>query len=266
MIESPLTREFVQTGRCESCPIIDVHTHYGPYAGIYFPVHSGEALIRRLDRAGVRRILCAHHTALLDMRRGHDEIARVVRRWPGRVGAYVCYNPNYPDVAAEELKRLDSGDGFVGVKCHADTHEVRLTDERYAPAFEAASQRALPVLLHTWGLARWSGPELWAEIAQRYPRARFIMAHAGFGRWDEAVTCAARFENVFLGLSAAFTIPGVIEKAVAGCGPEKLLFGTDHPWFDIWFALGCVLFSRISDEARRMILFRNAERLLPAQR
>jgi predicted TIM-barrel fold metal-dependent hydrolase len=41
-----------------------------------------------------------------------------------------------------------------------------------------------------------------------------------------------------------------------------VLFGTDLPWFDPLYAIGCICFSRITDDDRRDILHRNAERLL----
>jgi len=49
---------------------------------------------------------------------------------------------------------------------------------------------------------------------------------------------------------------------VEGAGSEKMLYGTDLPWFDPHYVIGCILFARIDDEDRHNILHRNAERLL----
>jgi predicted TIM-barrel fold metal-dependent hydrolase len=262
MIDSALAREFMETGRSESCPVIDVHTHYGPFRAIYFPVSGGEKLLRAMDRCGCRLILSAHHTALFDMQRGHDEMAREMRRLNGRVCGYVCYNPCYPELARRELGRIDSDPGFVGIKCLSSYHKVPLDDPRYEPAFEFANERGLPALLHTWGGDRYCGPDFWPALAEKYPNVTFFMGHSGFGQWDDAFAHARTYPNVYLELCAAFTVRGMIERAVAACGPGKLLFGTDFPWFDFHYGLGCVLFADISDEDRRRILYRNAARVL----
>ena len=48
---------------------------------------------------------------------------------------------------------------------------------------------------------------------------------------------------------------------VDAVGSQKVLFGTDLPWFEEHFGIGCVVLAHISDEDRRNILYRNAERL-----
>jgi len=45
---------------------------------------------------------------------------------------------------------------------------------------------------------------------------------------------------------------------------DKILFGTDLPWFDPMCGIGCVVFARISETARRKILRENALRLFGA--
>ena len=44
-----------------------------------------------------------------------------------------------------------------------------------------------------------------------------------------------------------------------------MLFGTDLPWFSPLHGIGCVLSAEITDEDRRNILYRNAEKLLAEQ-
>jgi len=56
-------------------------------------------------------------------------------------------------------------------------------------------------------------------------------------------------------------VRGVIEAFVEAVGSERILFGTDLPWFDPHYGIGCILMSRITDDDRRNILHRNAERL-----
>ena len=55
---------------------------------------------------------------------------------------------------------------------------------------------------------------------------------------------------------------GPVEKFVAAALGERLLFGTDLPWFDPHHGIGAVLSAEITDQDRHNILHRNAERLL----
>jgi predicted TIM-barrel fold metal-dependent hydrolase len=45
-------------------------------------------------------------------------------------------------------------------------------------------------------------------------------------------------------------------------GSERLLYGTDMPWFDEFQGVGGILAAEISDEDKRNILYKNAERIL----
>ena len=68
--------------------------------------------------------------------------------------------------------------------------------------------------------------------------------------------------NVWLELTA---IPGEyqrIEKLVASVGSERLLYGTDLPWFDEYQAVGGVLSAEISEDDMRNILYRNADGIM----
>ena len=57
-------------------------------------------------------------------------------------------------------------------------------------------------------------------------------------------------------------VNGLIEYMVETAGSEKVVFGSDLPWYSQHYHAGAVLFARISDDARHDILHRNAERLL----
>ena len=73
---------------------------------------------------------------------------------------------------------------------------------------------------------------------------------------------ARRFANVYLELTAAYAVRGVIEAMVEQVGAHKVVLGYDLPWFDPHYAIGCVVMAHISEAARRAILRDNALRLL----
>jgi predicted TIM-barrel fold metal-dependent hydrolase len=99
-------------------------------------------------------------------------------------------------------------------------------------------------------------------MAQAYPRAKLLLGHSCHGEWDAAVQLAQDFANIYLELTAVFDDRGVLEKLVCEAGSDRLLFGTDLPWFDPHHAIGVLLSADISDDDRHNICHRNAERLL----
>ncbi|NPV81610.1 MAG: amidohydrolase family protein [Firmicutes bacterium] len=259
---SLIAREFAEKGYSESCPVIDMHGHYGPYQGIYFPSPWAEGMIQTMDRCGVRLTVSSSHASLVDMDRGNSLMAEVVASHPERFRGYWTINPNYPQKIECDLERFESLNGFVGFKFHPEFHNYPLTGERYKPALDYANSKGLVILTHTWGTSPHCGPSLLRSLAERYPRVTFLMGHSGYGEWEVATSVARDFPNVYLELTAAYAIGGVIEFMVKETGSEKMIFGTDIPWFDPHYGIGCVIFSRITDEDRHNILHRNAERIL----
>ncbi len=262
MNPSPLVQEFVENGCSASCPVIDMHTHPGPYKAIYFPNGAPEKMIQTMDRCGVRLIVAVSHAALCDPRRGNAFTENMINQFPGRVLGYWSVNPNYPEQVKQDVADFDNHLGFVGFKFLADYHRYPITGDNYRPALEYANEHRLLVLLHTWGHSDYDSPTMVGELAEKYPHTTLRMAHCGYGEWDESIRVANEFDNAWLELTGAHNANGVVERLVAGSGSEKILYGTDLPWFDPHYVIGCVLFARITDEDRRNILYQNAEKLL----
>ncbi len=258
---SEITKEFVEKGRSEKCQVIDTHTHFGPFSGIYFPTITAEQMIGTMDRCGVKLIISVPHMALVDTDRGNMQTAELVTKYPDRFKGYWGVNPNYPDRIERDIARYEKFSGFVGFKFLSDYHKIAITDRRYAPVLEYANERKLPILMHTWGNSNFDGPALVEQVAQKYPDVTILMGHSGYGQWSKAIQVARDHPNVYLELTAAYSVRGVIDTMVEGAGSEKITFGTDLPWFDPHYGIGCVLFARITDQDRRNILHRNAERI-----
>lgn len=261
---SELAREFWEHGKSASCPIYDMHGHMGFYHSIYFPRGDTAGMIRTMDEAGVRMLTFSHHTALNSPDLANRPSIEAVRRYPDRLRAYCMVNPNYPEQIARDLDAFDAlfPDVYVGFKFLSDYHAIPLTDPRYAPAWEYADARELLVLAHTWGGSPYDGEVVVREVATRYPHVKFLLGHSCHGKWDEAIQLTRDFPNIYLELTAIFDDRGVIELFVAGAGSDRMLFGTDLPWFDPHHAVGVLLSAQITDEDRHNICHRNAERLL----
>ncbi len=262
--ETPLTRAFWQDLRLPHCPIYDMHGHLGRYYGIWFPRPSAEEMVRSMDRANVRMLCFASHAALFAPDLGNRTAVQAVRQYPGRLRAYLSVNPNHPEHIRRDLSLLDEHpDAFVGLKLHPEKHQVPATAPAYAPALQVAEERELLVLVHSWGGSRHNGPEQMRTLAARHPGIALILGHSLHGAWDEAVKIARDFAHVYLDLTALLDNDrGVIEKFADAGLADRMLFGTDLPWFSPVAALGCLLSADITDEDRHAVLHGNAEGLL----
>jgi uncharacterized protein len=245
------------------CPVIDMHGHLGPFFGIFMPEAPLDAMIAGMDRKNVESIVLSPHNALSgDTREGNREMLDAVTRYPGRVFGYTTLNPNFPDDIDLEMNTYLDKPGVVGMKIHPSMHAYPAHGDRYRPVWERANQDRLLVLSHTWGLDGGCGANDMRRVAERYPDVRLILGHSCYGAWEQAVGLAAEFPNVYLELTAAYHVYGLIEWMCREAGSEKVLFGTDYPWFDPMVAIGCVTFAHIRDDEMRNILYDNARRLL----
>ena len=285
MNPSPITQEYMERGRSDTCPIIDMHGHVGTFYGAYLPSATPERMLSRMERCGVRTIVCSHHMAMAyDEERGNALMQKTIDTYPEHFLGFWVVNPNHPEIMEGDLSRLERTRGFVGFKLWPDYHLVPVTSPKYEMALRYANDHGLLVLVHTFGHSPYDRPALVAEVAQRYPNARFQLGHSGYGEWEVAATAARDLPNVYLDLASVVIgidfnlmpggslmpgvslgspqVNGLIEYMVETATSEKFMFGSDLPWYSQHYHAGAVLFARISDEDRHNILHRNAERLL----
>ena len=221
-------------------------------------------MVRSMERANVRLLCFAAHAALFAPDIGNAASIEAVHQFPDRLRAYLAINPHYPEQIRRDLAMFERHpDVFIGIKILADYHRVPMTAEAYEPALRFANERKLLVLVHTWGGSAYDGADEVSRVAERYPDIALIMGHSLHGAWDDAIRIANRFPHVYLDLTALLDDDrGIVEK-FAGAGlSERMLFGTDMPWFSPVAALGCLLSADITDADRHNILHRNAEQLL----
>jgi predicted TIM-barrel fold metal-dependent hydrolase len=261
--DTPLARAFWQDGRCRECPVIDMHGHLGDFYGIWFPRAAVEAMVQTMDQAGVRLLCLCPHASLFMPDVGNAALVEAVRQYPDRLRGYLAMNPNYPEQMARDLARYaECADALAGLKVLPDYHRTAMDDAAYAPAWEFADARGLLVLAHTWGGSVHNGEAQVRAVAGRYPRTKLLMGHSLHGAWDAAIAIAKEFPNVYLELTAVLDDRGVVEQFVAAGLSQRILFGTDNPWFHPHHGIGTLLSADITDDDRHNILHRNAEKLL----
>jgi predicted TIM-barrel fold metal-dependent hydrolase len=242
--------------------VIDIHVHLGSADRLHISFNDAAGLVHAMDRIGIDRA-CIFAGAGIgpDYRLGNDLTARAAQQFPDRFIPFAVFNPNYPEDLPAEIERCFGTLGMRGIKLHTGFHHYPVDGPNYRPVFEYANAHGLVVISHGWG-----GPGVLERLAQEYPHVTCVVAHAG-GNWDgrmptEAIQVARRRENVYLDLASSLVPYGGLERAVAVVGAEKLLYGSDMPWMDAAYQLGRVLFAKISDREKELILGLNAKRVL----
>ena len=252
-----LAEKFWRDGRADF-PIYDMHGHMGNHYAIWLKICEPADVVAHVKRIGVKRLVFSHHHALWGLMR-NAQVVEMCRAFPDTLRMYLAIVPQREDEYREDLAQFDRWRPYaVGLKFLPHYHKCTIMDPRYEYALRFADERGLPVLVHTWG----EEPGVYEAVC-KYPNVKFFLGHSLFGAWEYAFKCVRESnDNVWLELTA---IPGernFIERLVAGVGSERLLYGTDMPWFDEYQGTGGVLSAKITEDDMRNILYRNAERIL----
>lgn len=259
---SKLAKEFMENGKLLSTPVIDAHTHMGPDSGADMPFASAENMIEVMNRENIEMIFCSPHSALHDPCRGNDELEEVMKKYPERIKGYYCFNPNYEERFLKNLDNVMKNPGYIGLKFLPTYHRYPLDGDNFKKALSFANENKLPILIHTWGNNDpHNGPRHIKMLAENYPDTTLIMGHSAPGELDKAIEVVKTHNNVMLDICDIHRHSGIIDKMVEEVGADKVLFGTDMPWYDPNYGIGSVLFSRISDEDKIKILYENAKKL-----
>jgi hypothetical protein len=111
---------------------------------------------------------------------------------------------------------------------------------------------------------RYAMPRHYELPLRDFPKLQFILGHAGARDADAMLQLATRYDNAWLGLHGQ----GVthLEKMIQVTGGERLLFGTDWPFYHLGASLAKVLIVTNKAEREKLradILRENALRLFP---
>jgi predicted TIM-barrel fold metal-dependent hydrolase len=165
----------------------------------------------------------------------------------------------------DELARLREA-GCVGLKLHPVFDNVDPYDLATERVLRRAGELGLTVILHT-NIFGAGHPNEWATVIRGMPDVTFILGHAGMYAWRSALELACTCPNVYLESSLCESL--VLEKIAEFCPPERILFGSDHPYGDnlnsyrtLWRALALVYSGDELEAACAAVFHDNAARLL----
>lgn len=235
--------------------IIDVHSHVWEY-----PKHFGEGFRRQAirARAGVEvdltvryeayRATCPAETKtivfggkarLSDQWVDDQYVADYVGNHPDTLIGFLCLDPTQ-NGWEREMRDGHEVLGLCGIKLLPMYAGFRPDDPILDPMWQYATEKRLPVLLHTGTTfvsqapLECTLPRHVDAVAIRFPEVKIIMAHLGHPYEGECIATFRKHPNVYADISALHYRPFQLYHSlmlVQEYGVwNKVLFGTDYPF------------------------------------
>ncbi|RVW03406.1 amidohydrolase family protein [Rhodococcus spongiicola] len=222
MSEDPHVQEF---WRSLGLPgIIDVHTHFmpanvmekvwsyfdsaGPLTGRPWPIryrHDEDVRIEQLRRFGVRRFTSMIYPHKPDM-------AAWLNQWSAEFAAHTpdCLRTStfYPEKSAASYVAEAIESGTRVFKSHIQVGDYSPNDPLLDPVWGLLEESGVPIVIHCGSgpaPGKYTGPEPISELLARYPGLPLIIAHMGLPEYRDFLELTAKYPNVYLDTTMAFT-------------------------------------------------------------
>lgn len=235
-------------------------------------------LLERMDKLGIDRAVLWYIG--LDYEEtvvNNNWIASLVRRHPDRLIGFTCVYPLDVDGALKELKRCIDLPEFKGLKMHPSVQNFKMNDPSVLRVVREAKEYNIPLVLHVTTAAsepltaaearriqqqrdeseeghlsasKW----LW-DVIKTYNSPKVIAAHMG-GLYEP------RIQESTITFQTTGACTEAIEYAYETVGAERVIFGSDFPFFEISDEIAKIRKAKIPSAAKKKILGDNAEKLL----
>jgi predicted TIM-barrel fold metal-dependent hydrolase len=240
---------------------------YGMIRHLTWHEHSGDLLVAEMDNAGVDKAFLISYDAedtrwsaeqkgysMEDYSGGRKYTLLEAKKHPDR---FLWFNtvkdPKRYDAA--ELVRQDAELGMVGIKLFPAYIHVSLLEEGMRRVFDTCRDLDLRVLISFETLRPPKTPALaeylveLEEIVGAYPAVRFALLHVGCAdplsaAAEQVFSLVHRHPNVYLSTAypgevwddgTEYPFPGYlrrIRRTSEAVGANRVMWGTDWPWFD----------------------------------
>jgi len=154
--------------------------------------------------------------------------------------------------------------GMVGLKLHPLFNFFKPNAKGCYRICEQAELQNLPILFHT-GLSPAAPKYLkkfvdikdFEQLFKDFPKVTFIMGHGGgFSDWEKAIAICNKYSNTYLETSGQ--PPKVIGEYIKRCDNNRILYGSDWPFYPMALSLAKVLIATENNKnIRKKILATN---------
>ncbi|HEY3729253.1 MAG TPA: amidohydrolase family protein [Solirubrobacteraceae bacterium] len=155
----------------------------------------------------------------------NDMVIDAAARSGGLLTPFCRVSPNAGGAPAEAERAMDAG--AKGIKLHPRAEQFTLDHPALSALAAIADERGLPILIH----AGRGIPALGAhavQLAEEFPNARFILAHAGICDLSWIWRVAADLPNLLF--DTAWWMPADLQALFSLVPPGQVLFASDAPY------------------------------------
>ena len=160
--------------------------------------------------------------------------------------------------------------GVRGIKVHPEMQRVFPDEPAMMEIYAACERLGLAVLYHAGRsgieptfMRKYALLRRYAPAIAAFPRVQFILGHAGARDADDALALARTHDNVWLEITGQGVTK--LDEIVRTAPPQRLLFGSDWPFYPLAATLAKVLLvTEKRPELRAAILRTNADSVLAA--
>ncbi len=236
--------------------ILDAHVHLGP-SGEWLPYldpeRDAETVLAAMDDADVDKAIIFSNPVVGDRYpEMNDIILEAVEEYPDRFIGFGRVDPRRGNEAIEELKRCDDM-GLVGIKLHPFVETYRPDHPNFEKLFDAIHERDMIILTHTG--QGFASAGLMKNVLEDREDMKVILGHLNEG----CISAAEKYDNVYVDTSG--TRVYMLEYACSEI-PDKILFGSDHPYLNYKVQKTVVEAADISDSRKDKIFSDNLKGLL----
>lgn len=171
----------------------------------------------------------------------------------------------------EEMRRHAAA-GARLMKLHPTVQAFYPDDAALMPLYEEAERLGLVVFFHGGRAGiepesrqHYAIPRHYEAVLSNFPRLQVVLGHAGARDHEAMLELALRHDNAWLGIHGQSVTN--LDRMIERSGGDRLLFGTDWPFYHIGMSLAKVLICTDRPgrrgELRRRILRDNALALFP---
>ncbi len=252
----------VVLGQVPDMALFDAHTHLGENDPDGMRQDAGE-LLETLDHAHAQGAFVFPFHEPDGYRAANDAVIDAGRASDGRLVPFCRVNPH--DDPVPEAKRALAA-GARGIKLHPRAEQFTLDHPAVGSIVELAHERSLPVLIHAGRGIPALGLHA-VQLAEKYPNARLILAHAGICDLSWIWRVAGDHPNLLF--DTAWWMPADLQALFSLVPPGQIVFASDAPYgstaFSAAFQLRTALQVGLSPEQIRSIASGQSLRLAAAE-
>jgi len=220
--------------------IYDVHVHVGNSSALYV-AGSVDAVVTKMDQNGVTHAAISPIPGFEDpegvktAKMMNQQIADIQKQYPDRfpVGLGVA-EPQHGKYAMEEVEHALGELKLQGIMFHNDFNGVEVEAPVMFDIMKKISEFPnAVVMLHTAYYSDLEPPFMIGRIARKFPDLTIVVGHPlmTLNQTHCIIDLANDCPNLYLDTCYTFHHSHIIEQAVESVGSERMIFGSDNPYY-----------------------------------